>query len=394
MPLPSLSPGVLPDDWKNGGFGLDVHWPFCVSKCPYCDFNSHVAGTVDQEIWRSAFLRALEHYAREVDGRRLRSIYFGGGTPSLMQPDLVGAIIDAAQQHWVFDNAIEITLEANPNSVEAARFQGYHGAGVNRISLGVQALDDSDLRKLGRMHSAKEALAALEIAGDTFERVSFDLIYARQDQSLEDWQGELEFALSLGPEHLSLYQLSVEPGTVFGARAKAGKLPGLPGDDLAADMYELTQNLCNTNGLQQYEVSNHAREGRVSVHNMIYWQAGDYVGIGPGAHGRLTLDAGRFATETPLSPEAWLNATHTGPGESLRTLLDGAEQATEYLLMGLRTRSGISLTRLADMGETHLDPKRINQLAELGLVENTGDALRVTAQGMPLLNAILRELAP
>ncbi len=384
----------MPDDWQKGGFGLYVHWPYCVSKCPYCDFNSHVASKVDQDTWQVAYLRALEHYALETGGRSLRSIYFGGGTPSLMQPGLVGAIIDAAQQHWLFDNAIEITLEANPNSVEAARFQAYRSAGVNRISLGVQALNDKDLRKLGRMHSAREALNALDIARDTFERVSFDLIYARQDQSLAHWEQELAFALSLAPEHLSLYQLSVEPGTVFGARAKAGKLDGLPGDDLAADMYDLTQKLCETNGLEQYEVSNHARDGQVSAHNMIYWQAGDYLGIGPGAHGRLTLDGGRFATETPLQPDAWINAARTGPGESHRTRLDGAEQATEYLLMGLRTRAGISLARLADMGETRLDPERVNHLAELGLVESTGDTLRVTAQGMPLLNAILRELAP
>jgi len=382
------------EDWRQGGFGLYIHWPFCVSKCPYCDFNSHVSQDVDQSVWRDAYLSALEYYGNEVGGRALRSIYFGGGTPSLMQPELVGAIIDAAQRHWVFDNDIEITLEANPNSVEAARFQGYRRAGVNRVSLGIQALNDPDLRKLGRMHTTKEALAALDIANETFGRVSFDLIYARQDQGLKDWQNELTYALSFAPEHLSLYQLSIEPGTVFGARAKAGKLPGLPGDDLSADMYDMTDILINSNGLEQYEVSNYARNSRVSSHNMLYWQAGDYVGIGPGAHGRITLETGRFATETSLAPGAWLERAKIGCGESSRVLLDGAEQAIEYLLMGLRTRRGISLARLYAMGGTVLDPERVNHLAMLDLIESQGDDLRVTSKGMPLLNAILRDLAP
>jgi len=381
-------------DWRQGGFGLYVHWPFCVSKCPYCDFNSHVSQDVDQTAWRNAYLSALEYYANEAGGRALRSIYFGGGTPSLMQPELVGAIIDAAQRHWVFDNDIEITLEVNPNSVEAARFLGYRRAGVNRVSLGIQALNDPDLRKLGRMHTTKEALTALDISKEAFERVSFDLIYARQDQSLKEWQNELTYALSFAPEHLSLYQLSIEPGTVFGARARAGKLPGLPGEDLSADMYDMTALLSNANGLEQYEVSNYARDGGVSSHNMLYWQAGDYVGIGPGAHGRITRGTNRFATETPLSPNVWLERVKCGGGESSRVGLDGAEQAMEYLLMGLRTRRGISLARLYSMGDTVLDPGQINHLAILGLIETQGDNLRVTSKGMPLLNAILRDLAP
>jgi len=395
MPLPNLSQAVLPDDWKNGGFGLYVHWPFCVSKCPYCDFNSHVAGKVDQELWQSAYLTALKAYARETGGRTLRSIYFGGGTPSLMQPDLVGAIIDSAQRHWVFDNSIEITLEANPNSVEVGRFQGFRQAGVNRVSIGVQALNDPDLRRLGRMHTAKEALNALEIARSTFARVSFDLIYARQDQSLNDWRKELALALSLGPEHLSLYQLSIEPGTVFGARQDAGKLPGLPGEEQAADMYEETRLLCENNGLTQYEVSNFARDEAISVHNMIYWQAGDYLGVGPGAHGRISLPDGRFATETPLSPQVWLEAAESnGLGELRRSVLSGREQVMEYLLMGLRTRKGVLLSRLAAMDKWRPNLETVDHLTELGLVVMEGDRLAVTSRGMPLLNAILRELAP
>ena len=382
----------MADDWQEGGFGLYVHWPYCVSKCPYCDFNSHVAQGVDQDIWRRAYLSALSHYAARTGGRRLRSIYFGGGTPSLMRPDLVGAIIDAAQRYWIFDNDIEITLEANPGSVEAKRFAGYRRAGVNRVSLGIQALNDTDLRRLGRIHTLREALNALEIAHAEFERVSFDLIYARQDQSLSAWEAELAHALALEPAHLSLYQLSIEPETAFGARARAGKLGGLPSEERAADMYEVTDYLCKNKGLIRYEVSNHALPSQESRHNLIYWQAGDYIGIGPGAHGRLSLDGKRFATETPLDPAIWLKKALTGTGESARLPLAGAEQATEYLLMGLRTRAGISLKRLKAMGGALPDPDPLHRLEELGLLEQKGDSLRVTAQGMPLLNAILREL--
>lgn len=395
MLLPNLSQAVLPDDWQKGGFGLYVHWPYCVSKCPYCDFNSHVARGVDQNLWQSAYLAALKAYAHETGRRTLRSIYFGGGTPSLMRPELVGAIIDAAQRYWIFDNSIEITLEANPNSVEAGRFKGYQQAGVNRLSLGVQALNDTDLRRLGRMHTAKEALKALEISRSTFGQVSFDLIYARQNQNLEDWRKELSFALSLGPDHLSLYQLTIEAGTVFGARQKAGKLPGVPEEEQAADMYEETGLLCKTNGLEQYEVSNYARDGAVSVHNMIYWQAGDYLGIGPGAHGRISISDGRFATETPLNPQTWLEIAGTkGSGESRRFLLDGSDQVIEYMLMGLRTRKGVLLSRLDAMNKWAPDTETVNNLRKLGLVETNGDHLSVTIKGMPLLNAILRNLVP
>ena len=381
------------EDWQNGGFGLYVHWPFCVSKCPYCDFNSHVAGTVDQAEWADAYQRAIAAYAQELPGCRLRSIYFGGGTPSLMSPDLVERVLSAAQAGWHFANDIEITLEANPNSVEAARFQQYRQAGVNRVSLGIQALNDYDLRRLGRMHSAAEALAALDVARQVFDRVSFDLIYARQDQSLSDWQAELEFALSLAPDHLSLYQLSVEPGTVFGARARAGKLPGLPDEDQAADMYELTNLMCHTNGLPAYEVSNHARDGMLSQHNMIYWQAGDYVGVGPGAHGRLSLASGRFASETPLAPGDWLACVaEGGKGEALRSRLSAGEQATEYLLMGMRTYRGVSLARLQAIGGRLPDAATIADLQDLGMIETSQQWLRPTPAGMAVLNAVIGAL--
>jgi len=395
MPLPNLSQAVLPDDWQKGGFGLYIHWPYCASKCPYCDFNSHISGQVDQRVWRSAYLTALQAYAFETGGRPLRSIYFGGGTPSLMQPDLVGAIIDAAQRHWVFENSIEITLEANPNSVEVGRFQSFRHAGVNRVSLGIQALYDPDLRRLGRMHTAKDALKALEIARATFPRVSFDLIYARQEQEPADWRKELALALSLNPDHLSLYQLSIEPGTVFAARQDAGKLPGLPGEEKAAYMYEDTVLMCKNEGLIQYEVSNFAHEEAISKHNMIYWQAGDYLGVGPGAHGRISLSDGRFATETPLKPQAWLEATNSsGSGESMRVVLNGQEQVVEYLLMGLRTRGGVLLSRLAAMDKWHANTETVDHLIELGLLVMEGDRLAVTSKGMPLLNAILRDLTP
>ncbi len=383
------------DDWQKGGFGLYIHWPFCTSKCPYCDFNSHVSKAIDHEEWQQAYLTAIDFYAAQTPDQKLDSIYFGGGTPSLMKPDLVQAIIDRAQARWHFGNDIEITLEANPGSVESARFHDFHHAGVNRVSLGIQALSDTDLRKLGRMHSVRDALSALEIAQDVFDRTSFDLIYGRQGQSLSDWEKELETALSFAPNHLSLYQLTIEPGTVFGAREIAGKLKGLPDEDLAIDMFDMTNNLCVINGLPAYEVSNHAKSGAESKHNLIYWNAGDYVGIGPGAHGRLSLSKGRYATETPLAPSDWLqNVKANGSGESERLRLSAQDQATEYLIMGLRTKTGISLPRYKAMGGKDFDLTKIADLSELGLIKEKDWYLKATGQGVPLLNAIIQELAP
>ncbi len=394
MPLPSWLPAALAEAWEQGGFGLYVHWPYCVSKCPYCDFNSHVAGKIDPDAWARAYVAAIDRAAGETPGRRLRSIYFGGGTPSLMPPALVGAVIEQAQRRWRFANAIEITLEANPGSVEAARFAGYRSAGVNRVSLGIQALDDTDLRRLGRSHDVAQAMGALDISRATFDRVSFDLIYARQHQTPAAWQDELGRALALGPDHLSLYQLTIEPDTVFGARARLGKLPGLPGEDPAADMYEITQSLCEAAGLPAYEVSNHAKTGSESVHNMIYWQAGDYVGIGPGAHGRITVGGIRHATRMQADPGAWLSQTLAGgTGEASREALSGPDQALEYLLMGLRTRQGIDLTLFEQLGGRPLPPARLHDLMDLGLLAQSGTRLFATRQGMPVLNAILTELA-
>lgn len=383
----------MADDWTNGGFGLYVHWPFCQSKCPYCDFNSHVAREIDESAWVRAYLAEIERVASEVPGRVLSTMFFGGGTPSLMQPDTVAAVIDAARHHWPCANDMEITLEANPGSVEATRFHGFRDAGVTRVSMGIQALNDQDLRRLGRLHSAEEALAAFDIARDCFDRVSFDLIYARQDQSLAAWEVELKQALSLAIDHLSLYQLTVEAGTAFGDRQAAGALRGLTDDDRAADMYHLTQEICAAHGMPSYEVSNHAVPGAESRHNLIYWRYGDYAGIGPGAHGRLTIDGGRIATECHRMPNSWLEAVdRKGSGESLRDRLTREEQAQEMLMMGLRLREGVDLDRHAALSGTRIPAERITRLVDLGMVEQDGRHLRVTEDGRAVLNAVLREL--
>ena len=381
------------DEWRAGGFGLYIHWPFCEAKCPYCDFNSHVAERIDQSVWLKAYLSEIERMAAEVPARTLSSVFFGGGTPSLMAPESVGAILEAVRKHWPVANDLEVTLEANPSSVEAGRFAGYRDAGVNRVSVGVQALNDVDLRKLGRLHSVAEAYAAIDVAKATFERVSFDLIYARQDQDLDNWRAELTRALSLATDHLSLYQLTIEPGTAFGARHARGGLRGLPEEDLAADMYDLTQDLCGAAGLPAYEISNHAADFGQSRHNLIYWRAGDYVGIGPGAHGRLTLESGRFGTETHLQPQAWLDAVKSrGTGETARSAISPREQAEEYLMMSLRLAEGSELKRFEQLSGTRLDPRKITELTDLGLIEHTATRLTATANGRPVLNGILRAL--
>jgi len=383
------------ENWQVGGFGLYLHWPFCASKCPYCDFNSHVSGSIDQDRWKAAYLAEIDRYAAETTGRVLDSIYFGGGTPSLMEPGLVHAILERINAHWTPANNIEITLEANPTSVEAGRFAGYRDAGVNRVSVGVQALNNTDLRNLGRLHTVEEALSALEIARATFERVNFDLIYARQHQSLQDWRRELASALALAPDHLSLYQLTVEQNTAFGERLNRGKLLGLPDEDLGADMYFHTQQVMEDHGLPAYEVSNHAKTGLESRHNNVYWRSGDYVGIGPGAHGRLTFGGTRLATETPLDPRTWLEAVEAaGTGESGRATLSPDDRGIEFLMMGLRIREGISLRRLQETGFPALSSNKINMLEDSGLIQLSDDTLAVTAQGRPLLNAIIRELIP
>ncbi|GGE55438.1 radical SAM family heme chaperone HemW [Actibacterium pelagium] len=383
----------MADDWQNGGFGLYVHWPFCQAKCPYCDFNSHVAASIDQTRWRDAYLSEIKRISDLVPGRTLNTIFFGGGTPSLMQPEVVADIIDAARAAWPTANDMEITLEANPTSVEAGRFQGYREAGVNRVSMGVQSLNDDDLRRLGRLHSVAEARKAFDIARNTFDRVSFDLIYARQDQTPDQWVAELREALSMAIDHLSLYQLTIEAGTAFGDRYDRGLLRGLPDEDSAGDMYFLTQEICDAAGLPAYEVSNHARPGSESRHNKIYWRYGDYAGIGPGAHGRLTFNGQRHAIDTALAPGKWLETVEkTGNGDQSCTPLTGFDQAGEYMMMGLRLRDGISVNRYESLlGQPIANTE---ELESLGMIEHSGDQLKTTDQGRAVLNAVIRELLP
>ena len=370
---------------------LYVHWPFCVSKCPYCDFNSHVRAGVDQAAWRDALLTDLAHEAA-LPGRRLDSIFFGGGTPSLMPPETVAAVLDAAQVAWGFAPGIEITLEANPSSVEAARFANLAAAGVNRVSLGLQALDDAALGFLGRAHDVAEGLAALDTAQRVFGRVSVDLIYARPGQSLKDWEAELDRALAFGTEHLSLYQLTVEPGTRFATDFAAGRLT-LPDADLAADLFDLTRAATAGAGLPAYEISNHARPGAESRHNLIYWRYQDYAGIGPGAHGRRS----GVATQRRRKPENWMAAVaRNGHGIEREDALAPAERAVEALLMGLRLAEGVDLARIAALGESSVgavvDLPAVDRLSRQGLVARTGDRLRATEAGMPVLNALLAEI--
>lgn len=378
----------MTEDWQNGGFGIYIHWPFCAAKCPYCDFNSHVSRTIDHAAWRDAYLEEIRKAAEKTPGRVVHTVFFGGGTPSLMEPWVVADIIDTIREHWPTANDMEITLEANPGSVEAQRFVDFRSGGVNRISMGIQALNDEDLRRLGRIHTAAEARSAFEIARNTFERVSFDLIYGRQKQTLTDWEAELKQALNMAIDHLSLYQLTIEQGTAFGDRYNAGKLAGLPDEDRAADMFTLTRDICADFGMPAYEVSNHARDGAQSRHNLIYWRYGDYVGIGPGAHGRITTNGQRFATEAPSNPKRWL--------EELRQLppvaLTGEDQANEFLLMGLRLTEGVDLTRFEALSGRSVGSDTLDNLSELGFLDQRGRIISVTEQGVSVLNGVLREL--
>ena len=380
------------EDWQAGGFGLYIHWPFCQSKCPYCDFNSHVAADVDQSRWQTAFLAEIERVGAETEGRVLQTVFFGGGTPSLMAPELVDAILCKIRETWSLANNVEITMEANPGSVEAGRFKGYRAAGVNRVSVGVQALNDTDLKALGRLHSVKEAKAAILVAQNTFERVSFDLIYARQQQSLEAWRAELQEALAMASGHLSLYQLTIEDGTAFGDRFRRGLLRGLPNEDLGADMYLATQEMTEAAGYSAYEVSNYAKIGQESVHNCIYWNAGDYAGIGPGAHGRLTIGGVRYATEATARPSDWLNAIETGSGAERRQIVPQKEQGLEYLMMGLRRDTGIDLDRFAQLSGTVILPKKIQHLSDIGMIEQKEGRLSATRDGRLVLNAVIEGL--
>ncbi len=426
-------------DVESAPFGVYIHWPFCLSKCPYCDFNSHVrqAG-IDEPRYLQAFTAEIAATAQRVPGRTVATIFFGGGTPSLMDPGTVGAILDAIGRHWTIAPDVEITLEANPTSVEATRFRGYRAAGVNRVSLGVQSLDDSVLKQLGRLHSAREALAAVAVAREICPRFSFDLIYARPGQSLDDgvlkqlgrlhtasealdavavareifprysfdliyarpgqtveaWRAELGEALAAAGEHLSVYQLTIEPDTPFAALRAGGKLV-LPDDDLGRDLYDLTLDQCAAAGLPAYEVSNHARPGAECRHNLVYWRYGEYAGIGPGAHGRLLVDGTRRATATEKRPEAWLMRVESlGHGVTVDDALTRSEQADEFLLMGLRLAEGIDPKRYAAFAGRSLDLERIAALTGHGFVETTADGrLRVTRSGFPVLDAVVADLA-
>jgi oxygen-independent coproporphyrinogen-3 oxidase len=376
-------------------FGVYIHWPFCLSKCPYCDFNSHVRqAAIKEPRYVKAFAAEIAATAARVPGRTVSTIFFGGGTPSLMQPATVAAILDAVGRHWTVAPDVEITLEANPTSVEATRFRGYRAAGVNRVSLGVQSLDDTILKQLGRLHTAREALDAVAIARSIFARYSFDLIYARPGQTVAAWRAELARALAEAAEHLSLYQLTIEPDTPFAALHAGGKLV-LPDDDLGRDLYDLTLDQCAAAGLPAYEVSNHARPGAECRHNLVYWRYGEYAGIGPGAHGRLVVDGTRRATATEKRPEGWLAQVEArGHGVTVDDALTRVEQADELLLMGLRLAEGIDPARYAALAGRPLELERIAALAGHGFVETTPDGrLRVTRSGFPVLDAVVADLA-
>ncbi len=376
-------------------FGVYIHWPFCLSKCPYCDFNSHVRqAAIDETRYVKAFAAEIAATAARIPGRTVSTIFFGGGTPSLMNPTTVSAVLDAIGRHWTVAPDAEITLEANPTSVEATRFRGYRAAGVNRVSLGVQSLDDAILKQLGRLHTAHEALAAVATARGIFDRYSFDLIYARPGQTLAAWRAELARALAEAGEHLSLYQLTIEPDTPFAALHAGGKLV-LPDDDLGRDLYDLTLDQCAAAGLSAYEVSNHARRGAECRHNLVYWRYGEYAGVGPGAHGRLIVDGTRRATATEKRPEAWLIRVESlGHGVTVDDALTRDEQADEFLLMGLRLTEGIDPQRYAALAGRPLDLERIALLTGHGFVEITSNGrLRVTRSGFPVLDAVVADLA-
>ena len=380
---------------RDAGFGVYVHWPFCASKCPYCDFNSHVRREApDEERFVAAFRRENAHAATLAPGRTVGSVFFGGGTPSLMRPETVGAILDAIGAAWPVEPGAEVTLEANPTSVEAGRFRGYRAAGVNRVSLGVQALNDPDLRRLGRMHTAEEALAAVKIAAGIFERYSFDLIYARPDQAPAAWGTELREAIGHAAEHLSLYQLTIEPGTWFERLRAAGHLT-VPSPDEGRALWDVTQETCEAAGLPAYEISNHARPGAESRHNLVYWRYGEYAGVGPGAHGRLVTPRGRLATATEKQPEAWLALVEeAGHGTVTEELLSSEAEGDEFLVMGLRLKEGIDPRRYAAFTGRALDERRIRDLEGDGLIARlSGERLLVTREGFPVLDAVVADLA-
>ena len=380
---------------SDPGFGVYIHWPFCAAKCPYCDFNSHVRHRpVDQERFAAAFDREMATMRERSGPRAVTSIFLGGGTPSLMKPETVATVLDSVAKYWDVPDGIEVTLEANPSSVEAERFRGYRAAGVNRVSLGVQALNDADLRFLGRLHDVEQALGAIRLARETFPRLSFDLIYARPGQTLDAWQAELEQAISYAVDHLSLYQLTIEEGTRFFTLHQAGKFV-MPEPELSADLYRLTQEVTAAHGLPAYEISNHAKPGAESRHNLVYWRYGEYVGIGPGAHGRFIEHGRRTVTFTERLPERWLDLVELkGHGVIGGEVLTRSEEADEYLLMGLRLTEGIDLARYEALAGRPLSSRRISTLQDEGVVAPVGNSrLRATPAGMIVLDAVVADLA-
>ncbi len=386
---------LIQPDTGEPGFGVYLHWPFCAAKCPYCDFNSHVRHqAVDQPRFVAAFLREMETMRQASGPRTVTSVFIGGGTPSLMEPATVEALLSGVSKYWHMPDNIEITLEANPSSVEAERFRGYRAAGVNRVSMGVQALNDRDLKFLGRLHNVADAMKAIRLAREIFPRMSFDLIYARPGQTIADWEAELKQAIDLAVDHLSLYQLTIEQGTPFFALHESGKLT-VPDGDAAALLYEATQEITARHGLPAYEVSNHAQPGAESRHNLTYWRYGDYAGIGPGAHGRLTQGTRKIATATERNPEAWLDLVERNEhGIIDREMLDFEEQADELLLMGLRLREGVDLARWQALSGRSPDPKREEALLEYGFIERIGNSrLRCTPSGMLVLDSVVADLA-
>lgn len=391
-PTPSGNLSMPASGADEPGFGVYVHWPFCQSKCPYCDFNSHVVANVDQARWAKALTRELQYMRGLTGPRSVRSIFFGGGTPSLTEPATVEAVLTQIAALWTVEQGAEITLEANPTSVEAARFRGYRKAGVNRLSLGVQSLDDRELKFLGRLHTADEALRAIALARETFPRLSFDLIYARPGQTKEKWTAELRAALAHAVDHLSLYQLTIEEETAFARLYEKGAFK-LPGEDEAAELYALTGEIAAEAGLSAYEVSNYARPGAEARHNLVYWRYGDYAGVGPGAHGRISTEGKRLATRTLRMPGAWIeNVERDGHGLEASEEIPGAAQGDEMMLMGLRLEEGVSLARYAALAGKEIAAPRIGNLIADGLLMRNGDIIRTTPQGRLVLDALLARL--
>lgn len=392
MPLKNSSNISLTEDWRYGGFGVYIHWPFCAAKCPYCDFNSHVSSAINEKEWRDAYIKEIDRTAQLTGLRSVNSIFIGGGTPSLMSPSIVGALLEKIASVWQMESDCEITLEANPTALEADKMWGFKASGVNRISMGIQSLNDKDLKRLGRLHTAKEALKSFDVAQKVFERTSFDLIYARQDQTLDDWKSELKQALNVGLNHISLYQLTIENGTAFGNLYAAGKLSGLPDEDLASDLFEMTRELCDSNGLKAYEVSNHARTGYECRHNLVYWNYGDYAGIGPGAHGRLTLNQSKYSTETYRQPSKWLSEVESGSGDSSVIDLSREDQGMEMVLMGMRLSGGISIKRFQMFFGKLPSQRVLTDLISQGLIKVKSDRIQTTEYGTLLLNYVVQQL--